>query len=111
MEYEDWQNIYDNLYADNNRLTKLYYDIYENDDISKKVAQKLKIEMQSLMTAIYYRITLNQDALKLFKYGFGNNDELKRNSQDLKQPSHADSILSEYLYDLKLYIENLRANT
>lgn len=99
MTREQWQNLYDDLYYIRHQFNKCYYDVFENTDISKRLSNERKSEMNNFMSSAYYKIQSNQEALKLF--------EKDKNINDLKSPDHFEWNLTPFLHNIESQIANL----
>lgn len=99
MNKNQWKEFYNELYSINIRYNSLYYDVFESISISKNNANKSKEEMNVLMTTVYYKISMNSEALMLF--------QTDKNIKDLKEYDQFEWVLTSFLYDLDKYIKSI----
>ena len=98
MKKEQWQELYDELYHIRHKFNKLYYDVFENTNISKKESKEKHQELTSLTSTVYNKIAHNQHALKVYEQG-------DKRVNDLKVPDHFEWNLTPFLIDLKEFIK------
>jgi len=100
MTKKQWKDLYDDLYHINHQVGKLYYDVFENVDISKRQQNESKTEMNNFMSSAYYKILRSPEALKLF--------EQDRNINDLKHADHFEWNMTPFLHDIDAHIKSLK---